>query len=75
MEWIFMLLISLAITIIVQALTPKPSKPPPPAIQDLADPTTEAGREIPVVFGTLTVKGTNILWFGDKASVQYEVPI
>lgn len=75
MWWLFVLLIGLAITIIVKALTPKPAKPPPPAVQDLTDPTCEAGREVPVLFGTLTIKGTNILWFGDKLSVQYEVPV
>jgi len=75
MWWIFAILIGLVISIIVQALTPKPQRPPPPAVQDLADPTAEAGRELPVLFGLLTIKGTNILWWGDKAAVQYEVAI
>ena len=32
------------------------------------DPTAEEGRPIPVVFGEMEVTGTNIIWFGEKAT-------
>jgi hypothetical protein len=31
-----------------------------------------SGRPVPVVFGTITVKGSNILWFGEKSLREYE---
>jgi predicted MFS family arabinose efflux permease len=48
-------------------LMPRPKTPKPEAAKDLDDPTAEAGRPIPVVFGTITVKGLNLLWFGEKS--------
>ena len=58
------LLGSLALNLL---LAPKPKAPKPEAAKDLEDPTAEAGRPIPVVFGTVTVKGLNLLWFGEKS--------
>jgi len=65
--------ISLAISIISYLIMPKPKAPKPEAAKDLEDPTAEAGRPIPVVFGTITVKGLNVLWFGDKGKRTYKV--
>lgn len=65
--------ISLAISIISYLIMPKPKAPKPEAAKDLEDPTAEAGRPIPVVFGTITVKGLNVLWFGDKSKRTYKV--
>lgn len=50
------------------ALRPKPPQPKPPALQDLDVPTAEQGRPIPVVFGTVRVKGPNVLWYGDLST-------
>lgn len=57
--------VSLALNLL---LAPRPKPPKPDAAQDLELPTAEAGRPIPVVFGTITVKGLNILWYGEKSS-------
>lgn len=57
-------LVSVALNLL---LAPKPKAPKPDAAKDLEDPTAEAGRPIPVVFGTVTVKGLNLLWFGEKS--------
>lgn len=48
-------------------LAPKPKQPKPPSLEDFDAPTTEAGRPIPVVFGSMHVKGLNNLWHGDKS--------
>lgn len=50
--------------IITYALTPKPPTPKPADITDFDAPTAEEGRPIPVVFGTVKVKGANVLWYG-----------
>lgn len=57
-------LVSVALNLL---LAPRPKAPKPEAATDLDDPTAEAGRPIPVVFGTVTVKGLNLLWFGEKS--------
>lgn len=71
--WWIVLAISIALQIAAYILMPKPKAPKPEAAQDLQSPTAEAGRPIPVPFGTLTVKGTNILWFGDKTIRTYKM--
>lgn len=56
-------------------LAPKIKAPKPDAATDLEDPVAEAGRPIPVVFGTVTVKGLNVLWFGDKRVKTIKVSV
>lgn len=66
------LLLGLALNVIAYLIMPKPKKEKPEAAKDLDDPVAEAGKPIPVVFGTMTVKGLNILWFGNKQTVEYD---
>lgn len=61
------LLIGVGQQVIGYLLMPKPKPPKPPSVEDFADPTAEAGRPIPVTFGSGTQTGLNILWYGDKA--------
>lgn len=68
-----MVAISIAISIIAYLLMPKPKTPKPGPASDLEVPTADAGRPVPVVFGSVTVKGVNVLWYGDKQVVEYEV--
>lgn len=67
MGWFIPLLIGLALSVVSYLIMPKPKAPKPPAAKDMDDPTAESGRPIPVVFGTVTVKGLNVLWFGQKS--------
>ena len=55
-------------TVIQQLLAPRPPKPKPAALTDFDVLTADAGRPVPVVFGTVLVKGSNIVWFGDLRS-------
>lgn len=72
MPWFVALLIGVALNVIAYLLMPKPKKARPEAAKDMDSPTAEAGRPIPVVFGELTVKGLNILWYGDKRVHEWE---
>ncbi len=65
--------IAVAFLVLSVALAPKAKKQKPSATRDLENPTSEAGRPIPVVFGTLTVKGVNSLWTGERGKRQREV--
>lgn len=73
MAWFIALLIGLALNIIAYLIMPKPKQPKPEAAKDMDDPTAESGRPVPVVFGTITVKGGNILWFGEKSLEERDV--
>jgi hypothetical protein len=61
------LLIGVGLNILGYLLMPKPPQPKPPELSDLNEPTVEAGRPIPVLFGSMTIEGLNIIWMGDKA--------
>lgn len=71
--WFLPLLLAVAFTVVAYILMPKPKRTRPPEAQDLEEPTADAGRPIPVVFGTVTIKGLNVLWFGDKSRDSFEV--
>lgn len=64
--WFVFLLIGIGLQVLGYLLMPKPKQPKPDAARDLDNPTAEAGRPVAVVFGTITVTGPNILWYGEK---------
>ncbi len=75
MVWNFViqLIIAIALSVISYLLTPKPKTPKPDHNRDFDSPTASSGRPVPVVWGTMTVKGGNILWYGDKGRRDYKV--
>ena len=64
------LLIVVALNVVAFLFSPRPKGPMPREVQDLEEPTAEAGRPIPVVFGTTLIKSPNVLWFGENRSEQ-----
>lgn len=73
MGWFIPLLIGLLLNIVAYLLMPKPKRDKPPEAKDMDNPTADAGRPVPVVFGTVTVKGLNVLWYGDKERERQNV--
>jgi hypothetical protein len=71
--WIVQILVAVALLVVSYLLMPKPKVAKPEAAKDLEGPTAEAGKPVPVVFGTVTVKGINCLWYGDKKTHEYQV--
>jgi hypothetical protein len=65
MEAVVYLVILLVAAYVAASLAPKPPEPKPAALSDFDIPVAEEGRPIPVVFGTVTVTGPNVLWYGD----------
>lgn len=59
------ILVLVASAVLSIALAPKPQQPKPAALEDFEVPVAEEGRPIPVVFGTVTLTGANVLWYGD----------
>lgn len=62
------LVIALVMMAISYALMPKPPTPPAAGLADVQAPTAEVGRPIPVIFGTVMLRGSNVLWYGDLTS-------
>lgn len=75
MAWFIPFLIGLALNVVAYLIMPKPKQAKPPAAKDMDNPVAEAGKPIPVVFGTVTVKGLNVLWYGDKSIRKYKVNV
>lgn len=71
--FLIQLFIAVAVAVIAYALMPKPKTAKPAAAQDMDSPTAEAGREVPVVFGTIEIKGLNVLAFGWKSKREYKI--
>lgn len=64
--------ISVALISLAYIILPKP-KPEKPEAQDIDLPKANAGSPIPVVFGTKTVQGLSVLWYGEKTTKKYKV--
>lgn len=73
MGFLLQILIMIATQVISYLITPKPKQQTSAAVRDLQAPTAEAGRPIPVVFGSITVKGGNILHYSDVSTKSYKV--
>jgi len=58
------LIISVAASYVMR---PKPvsSSRSPTTLEDFDVPTAEDGKQMPVIFGTVTLKSSNIVWYGD----------
>jgi hypothetical protein len=75
-QWLIPILINLAIgiglTVVAYLLMPK-AKQSNPEFRDLEYPTADAGRNIPVIQGTVTIKGVNVLHYTEKTTRTYKV--
>ena len=52
-------------SVLQRILAPKPTAPPPPEVGQVEVPQAKEGTPIPVVFGTVAIKGANVVWYGD----------
>lgn len=71
-NFLIQLLVGVGLQLIGYLIMPKPAGPKPPSMEDYQDPTAEAGRPIPVVFGSITVSGLNNMGHWDKSIEERE---
>ena len=72
MAW-WILLAAVAVSVAVSfLLRPRTKKPKPDAVDQGENPVADAGRPIPVVFGTVMMKEPNCLHYGDKTLRTYK---
>lgn len=55
--------------VVAYSMAPKPQNAKPAAFEDITVPTIEDGREIAVLFGSRTIEGANLVWYGDLRTV------
>lgn len=67
------LLVGITLMVLAFLIMPKPKPEKPAASRDLENPTAEAGRPIPVVFGTMFVKGGNVIDYMDKGKKDLQI--
>lgn len=71
--WIIQLIIAVVMLVVSYAMMPRPKQPKPEAATQADNPVAEAGKEMGVLFGTLTIKEANVLDFNDKYVRTYQV--
>jgi len=71
MVWWVTLLLFVGSIIISEALKPKPQfqNAPPAGLGEFNFPTAQEGRPLPVVWGTVKLRGPNVLWYGNLTTV------
>lgn len=73
--WLVALAVSVVLNVASILLTPKAKGPRPEAARELTEPTAEAGKPIPVLFGRKLIRELNVLWYGDKSVRTYKVKV
>lgn len=71
--WLIPLLIGLALNVVAYLIMPKPKAAKPEPAKDLEAPVAESGKPVQVLSGTMTMKGMNIVWYGDRGKREYKV--
>lgn len=56
------------------ALAPKPRTPQAATLYDFDVPTSEDGKPVPVIFGTVWISGFNVVWYGDLTTTPIFAP-
>lgn len=69
MAWIAAVVAFVVALVVSFSMMPKPQSQKPAGLGDFQVPTAEEGREIPVIFGTVDIKGPNVVWYGDLRTV------
>lgn len=76
MEILIIIALILMVTAMVLSIVMRP-KPIPPIAAGLSDftvPTADANRPIPVIWGTVMLKGPNVTWYGDLVANPIPAP-
>lgn len=72
MQIIAYLVVAAITAALAYLLAPKPEKAKPALLEDFDIPTADEGEPIPVIFGTVTVKSSTVVWYGDFGVQSYK---
>jgi hypothetical protein len=71
---IIAIILSVAAMVMSIMMQPQPLPPIAASLSDFQVPTAEEGRPIPVIFGTVLLKGANVIWYGDLRKDEIPAP-
>lgn len=74
-DWIIAVIVTVILNVAAYIITPKPKQPKPAAVEQAQYPTASAGKPVPKVWGTMTVKSVNVLGYWDTATSQYQIKV
>lgn len=63
-SWIYFVIVAV-VAIAAYAMQPRPPKQKRPSLDDFSIPRVEQGAPIPMIFGTITMTGPMVVWYGD----------
>lgn len=66
MGFLLLFLVGLALNVVAYLLLPKPKQSQDSTTTDMENPTADASRPIPKIFGSMRINGLNFLWYGEK---------
>jgi len=66
-----LMVIAMVVSIIFR---PKPIPPFAAGLSDFQVPSADTGRPVPVIFGTVLIKGPNVVWYGDMYADPVPAP-
>jgi hypothetical protein len=69
-DWVVYIIVAIVMSLVSAALTPRPKSSGQQSPQAIDVPTVDAGRSIPVVFGTVRLKSPNLLWMGGQRTTE-----
>lgn len=79
MAWQFIVLVAIQIALFVASilLAPKPrfENARPRALGDFQFPTATEARAVPIMWGTVDIKGPNVIWYGDLKIIEIQKKI
>lgn len=67
--------LAVAMLVVSYLLAPKPKGPKPPSVDEIDNPTAEAGKPIPKVFGSIMLTSPNLIMYADKSIDVRDVPL
>jgi hypothetical protein len=71
---IIMIIMMIMAAIMAMVFKPKVTPVYAAGLSDFQVPRAEAGSPVPVIFGTVRLKGPNVVWYGDKQAEPIPAP-
>ncbi|KKN40601.1 hypothetical protein LCGC14_0731620, partial [marine sediment metagenome] len=76
-QMVAMIFMSIALFLVSALLAPKPDieDARPAGLGDFQVPTADETRPVPIMWGTIDIKGPNVIWYGDLSTVKIKKKI
>lgn len=73
--WLIAVVVSVALNGVALLIRPKVKTPKPEAVRDIEAPVAATGRPMYKLFGSMRIKGLNVLDTREKGTRRYDVKV